>query len=149
MDQDIIGQETLKNRVIIIHHNSEIRDHYRVIINASSRFMVAGTHSSFDTAIPNLNISQPDIIIMDIDLPEMSGTDGIQKIKRLYPSAEIIVITEREDGEFILKALGSGATGYITKSSDYVELLGALEEVTKGGAPLSSKIAKILVTRVS
>jgi len=146
MNQDIIIQEAARNRVIIIHDNPETRDFYRLIINASARFTIAGTHSSFDGAIPNLNITKPDIIIVDIDVPDMMGIDGIQKMKRLCPSAEIIVITEREDSGSILRALESGATGYISKSSDYLELLGALEEVMRGGAPMSSKIAKILVT---
>jgi DNA-binding NarL/FixJ family response regulator len=82
---------------------------------------------------------------MDIGLPGMSGIEGIQKIKRLKPEIIIIVNSVHENSALVFKALCEGASGYITKSTSHMELLEAIDEVENGGAPMSMKIAKMVV----
>ena len=85
------------------------------------------------------------MVLMDIDLPGMSGIEGTARLKKKLPKVEIIVNTVFEGSEYVFEALCAGATGYITKTSSYTELLAALDEVVAGGAPMSTHIAKMVV----
>ncbi|MEO5601249.1 MAG: response regulator transcription factor [Cyclobacteriaceae bacterium] len=78
---------------------------------------------------------------MDIELPGINGIQGTKTIKDKSPQTEIIMVTVYEDSELVFEALKAGASGYITKSANYMELLSALDEIVKGGAPMSSRIA--------
>jgi DNA-binding NarL/FixJ family response regulator len=75
----------------------------------------------------------------------MNGIKGAKVIKDKWPSTDIIMVTVYEDSDMVFEALKSGASGYITKSANYLELLAALEEISRGGAPMSSKIARMVI----
>ena len=77
----------------------------------------------------------PDIIMMDIDLPGTNGIQGTRLIRECYPRTEVVIVTNYENDENIFEALKAGAIGYVLKSLNYVELILALEELTKGGCP--------------
>ncbi len=135
-----------KNRVLIVEDDSEIRSSFTVIVNSSPKFTVINAYGSCEEAIKNLNHDKPDIVLMDIELPGgMNGIQGTKLIKDKAPQADIIMVTVYEDSELVFEALKAGASGYITKSANYMELLSALEEITKGGAPMSSKIARMVI----
>jgi len=107
---------------------------------------VVNSYSNCEEAIKHLNNDRPDIVLMDIELPGgMNGIQGTKVIKDKNPHADIVMVTVYEDSELVFEALKSGASGYITKSSNYMELLSALDEVIKGGAPMSSKIARLVI----
>jgi DNA-binding NarL/FixJ family response regulator len=82
---------------------------------------------------------------MDLDLPGMHGIEGIQRIKKTHPDINIIVLTVHEDSDMVFEALCAGASGYITKNANHSRLLDAIDEVQTGGAPMSGKIAKMVV----
>jgi len=94
-------------------------------------------------AIPNW---QPQVVLMDIQMPGMSGIECTAQLKQLLPAAQIIVLTVYEDTETIFKALRAGACGYLLKRSTHQEILNAIREILQGGAPLTSAIARKLVT---
>jgi DNA-binding NarL/FixJ family response regulator len=135
-----------KKRVIIIEDDVEIRNSYELIVNSSPKFFVVSTYSNCEEAIKQIHNDKADIVLMDIELPSgMNGIKGTKIIKDKIPHAEIIIVSVYDDSEMVFEALRSGASGYITKSSNYIELLSALEEISKGGAPMSSKIARMVI----
>lgn len=135
-----------KKRVLIVEDDKEIRNSFIVIVNSSSQFNVINGYGSCEEAIKHLHTDKPDIVLMDIELPGgMNGIKGAKIIKDKWPTADIIMVTVYEDSDMVFEALKSGASGYITKSANYRELLTALEEISKGGAPMSSKIARMVI----
>jgi len=89
---------------------------------------------------------QPRVVLMDIQMPEMSGVECTAQLRQLLPAAQIIVLTVYEDTETIFKALRAGACGYLLKRSSHQEILHAMREILQGGAPMTSAIARKLVT---
>ncbi|MBL7870331.1 MAG: response regulator transcription factor [Cyclobacteriaceae bacterium] len=135
-----------KKRVLIVEDDSEIRNSFSLIVNSSPNFFAVNAYGSCEEAIKNLNHDKPDIVLMDIELPGgMNGIQGAKVIKDKAQQADVIMVTVYEDSELVFEALKAGASGYITKSANYMELLSALEEITKGGAPMSSKIARMVI----
>lgn len=135
----------MKCRIEIIEDNDLVRDGLQLLINSLSDHTVVGAYITCESAIKNLTKDSPDIILMDLDLPEMSGVEGIRRITKSNPDIHILVITVHEDSDMVFKALCAGASGYITKSANHSKLLDAIEEVQSGGAPMSSKIARMVV----
>src|SRR5258708_11119693 len=135
-----------KKRVGIVEDDKEIRNSFVVIVNSSSQFNVVNGYSSCEEVSRRLSADKDDSVIMDIELTGgMNGIKGAKIIKDKWPAADIIMVTVYEDSEMVFEALKSGASGYITKSANYRELLSALEEISKGGAPMSSKIARLVI----
>ncbi len=138
--------EEMKKRVLIVEDDKEIRNSFAVIVNSSPKFYVVSNYSSCEEAIKHMNADKPDIVLMDIELPGgMNGIKGAKAIKDKWPNTDIIMVTVYEDSDMVFEALKSGASGYITKSANYLELLAALDEISKGGAPMSSKIARMVI----
>jgi len=135
----------MKNRIEIVEDNDVVRDGLQLLINSMSDHTVVGAYDSCEKAIRNIVKDQPEIILMDLDLPGMSGIEGIERIKKAHPEINIIVLTVHEDSDMVFEALCAGASGYITKNANHSKLLDAIEEVQNGGAPMSSKIAKLVV----
>ncbi len=134
-----------KKRVLIVEDDAEIRNSFVLIVNSSEKFAVVNAYGTCEEAIKHLNHDKPDCVLMDIELPGMNGIQGTRIIKDKSPSTEVIMVTVYEDNEQVYDALKAGASGYITKSSNHLELLSALEEISKGGAPMSSKIARMVI----
>jgi DNA-binding NarL/FixJ family response regulator len=134
-----------KKRVLIIEDDNEIRNSFVLIVNSSQRFIVANSYSNCEDAIKHLAQDRPEIILMDIELAGMNGIAGTKIIKDKLPHVEVIMVSVYEDSELVFEALKAGASGYITKSANYMELLSALDEITKGGAPMSSRVARMVI----
>lgn len=134
-----------KKRVLIIEDDPEIRNSFTLIVNSSQKFMVINSYSKCEDAIENLHRDRAEIVLMDIELPGMNGIQGTKIIKDKAPHTDIVMVSVYEDSELVFEALKAGASGYITKSANYMELLSALDEITKGGAPMSSKIARMVI----
>jgi len=134
-----------KKRVMIVEDDQEIRNSFSLIVNSSQRFTVVGAYGDCEEAINSLNRDKPEIVLMDIELPGINGIKGTQIIKDKSPNTEVIMVTVYEDSELVFEALKAGASGYITKSANYMELLSALDEIIRGGAPMSSRIARMVI----
>lgn len=136
---------TLKKRVMIVEDDQEIRESFSLIVNSSDRFTVTGAYGNCEDAIAALNRDKPEIVLMDIELPGMNGIKGTQIVRDKSQNTEVIMVTVYEDSDLVFEALKAGASGYITKSANYTELLSALEEIVRGGAPMSSRIARMVI----
>lgn len=134
-----------KKRVMIVEDDQEIRNSFTLIVNSSQKFMVVNAYGTAEEAIANLNRDKPEIVLMDIELPGVNGIHGTKVVKDKSPHTDIIMVSVYEDSELVFEALKAGASGYITKSANYMELLSALEEIVKGGAPMSSRIARMVI----
>ncbi|MDH4089054.1 MAG: response regulator transcription factor [Cyclobacteriaceae bacterium] len=134
-----------KKRVIIVEDDQEIRSSFTLIVNSSDKFVVVNAYGSCEEAIANLSRDKPEIALMDIELPGVNGIQGTKAIKDKSPHVDVIMVSVYEDSDLVFEALKAGASGYITKSANYMELLGALDEIVKGGAPMSSKIARMVI----
>jgi DNA-binding NarL/FixJ family response regulator len=134
-----------KKRILIVEDDQEIRNSFTTIVNSSPNFQVINGYGSCEDAIKHIASDRPDYVLMDIELPGINGIKGTKIIKDKYPHVEIVMVTVYEDSDLVFEALKAGASGYITKSANYMELLAALDEISRGGAPMSSKIARLVI----
>lgn len=134
-----------RKKIVIVEDNESIRHGYHLIINSNPMYNVVNTYDTCEKAIRNLKKDSPEIILMDLQLPGMSGIAGIAEIKKRNPQIKIVVITVFEESSKVFEALCAGAIGYITKSADHNEILDAIHEVLNEGAPMSAKIANMVV----
>lgn len=135
--------------VAIIEDDNDLRQAFESVIESSSDLeLVAsyGDSESYMQALPKL--SALDVVLMDINLPGMTGIQCIQAVKTKRPNIQYLVNTVFEDNENLFNALCAGATGYILKSASDVELTRAIQEIHNGGSPMSPQIARMLVTSV-
>lgn len=132
-------------KIIIIEDNDEVREAIILLLSSRSDLIIKGDYDNCEDAIRELNDTKPDIVLMDIDLPGMSGIEGTEKIHKARPKSDIIIITVFENSKTVFRALCAGANGYLTKNTDVERLGNAIDEVIKGGAPMSTKIAKMVV----
>jgi len=137
--------ETDLTRISIIEDNEVFRNGLETLIDGVPEFKLSGSFDNCEDAIKTAEDDRPDVILMDIDLPGMNGIKGIGIFKRLLPEVNIIVITIHKDNEMVFEALCAGASGYITKSAYYSKLMDAIKEVINGGAPMSNRIARMVV----
>lgn len=135
-----------KNDIIIIEDNLDVREGFKMLINSTSNYVVTDVFEKCELAFNRIKANPPAIILMDIDLPGMSGIEGTRKIKALHPQIEIIIITVFENSNRVFEALCAGATGYLTKNSPHIQLLSALDEVLAGGSPMSANIARMVAS---
>lgn len=134
-----------RSRIVIVEDNNAIREGFSLIINSVSNYYVVSSYDNAEDCIKNLKKDKPEIILMDLELPGMNGIEAIAAVKKINPNIELIVNTIYENSELVFQALCAGASGYITKNTSHTELLDAIDEVIQGGAPMSSKIAKLVV----
>jgi DNA-binding NarL/FixJ family response regulator len=132
-------------RVVIVEDDDIIRESFVSLINSSEQYLCIADYDTCEAAIKNLTQDSPQIILMDIGLPGISGIEGIRRIKKVYSKVEIIVVTVHNEDEKVFDALCAGASGYLTKNITPGKLLDSLEEVIKGGAPMSTNIAKMVI----
>jgi DNA-binding NarL/FixJ family response regulator len=133
------------NKITIVEDNEVVRDGFALLIDSVSDYEVVSTYDNCEDALKNLKSDRPNIILMDLELPGMHGVEGIRRIKKQYGEVSIIVITVHANSELVFEALCAGASGYITKNAGHSKLLDAIAEVQRGGAPMSSQIARMVV----
>ena len=135
-----------RQRVFIVEDNPEVGEVLEEYVNSAFNLTVVGKYVSVEDAINELEEFQPRLILMDIDLPGINGIEGTKRVKKLSPKTDVIIITVFENSENVFAALCAGASGYLTKNIKREELLSSIEECLKGGAPMSMKIAKMVVS---
>ena len=132
-------------KVAIVEDDRGLREQLAQILSAASDVRFVGACASGEEALDRIHVMQPDVVLMDIKLPGMSGIDCVAHLKRALPSLQIIMLTVYEDSERIFRALKAGADGYLVKSSPPEVLLEAIDDVRRGGSPMSSHIARKVV----
>ncbi|MBL7894850.1 MAG: response regulator transcription factor [Bacteroidia bacterium] len=133
-------------RIIIVEDDAIIRNAFVTLIQQNGDYTVANAYDNAEAAIKNLNNDTPDICLMDIELPGMNGIEAIPKIKAIMPNTQVVVVTVYENDELVFKALCEGASGYLTKNMPPQKLIESLKELENGGAPMSTNIARLVVS---
>ncbi|HRD39518.1 MAG TPA: response regulator transcription factor [Bacteroidia bacterium] len=133
-------------RIIIVEDDAIIRNAFVTLIQQNGDYTVANAYDNAEAAIKNLNNDTPDICLMDIELPGMNGIEAIPKIKAIMPNTQVVVVTVYENDELVFKALCEGASGYLTKNIPPQKLIESLKELENGGAPMSTNIARLVVS---
>jgi DNA-binding NarL/FixJ family response regulator len=131
--------------VSIIDDDTESRKIFVAWINNAAGFRLTGEWSEAEAALKHLPEQQPDVVLMDINLPGISGVEAVRKLKPILPATQFVMLTVYEDADHIYKALAAGASGYLLKETTRKELLAALEDVHRGGSPMTSNIARKVV----
>ena len=132
-------------RIAIVEDNKTIRESLMEFVQADPECSCVCTCRTAEEALEAIPRHQPDIVLMDIQLPDVSGIECTAQLKQLLPSVQIIMVTVYEDTERIFKALRAGACGYLLKRCTPEELLSAIREVRQGGAPMSREIARKVI----
>jgi DNA-binding NarL/FixJ family response regulator len=132
--------------VAIVEDLEEIRDALQSYISIDKELLLSGCFSNAEEAAKELPRLQPDLVVMDINLPGMSGIECIRLVKPLCPSCQFMMFTVYEDDEKVFEALKAGASGYMLKKHGPQKIIEALKELNTGGSPMSADIARKVVS---
>ena len=131
--------------VAIVEDDSKIRESLKIILNGSQGYNCVAVYEDAESALIDIPIKIPDVVLMDINLPKMSGIECVRQIKQKLPEIMIIMLTMYQDSQKIFNSLQAGAVGYLLKSSSPIEILQAIKDVSVGGSPMSAQIARKVV----
>lgn len=132
--------------VAIVEDNRQTREELAILIGGSPGYRVGGRFASMEEALAKLAWETADVILLDINLPGMSGIEGVERLKERHPATQILMLTVYADNEHVFEAICAGACGYLLKDTPPIKLLEAITDVHKGGAPMSPEIARKVVT---
>ena len=131
--------------VVIIEDDSQLRDAFCELLSATDDWVVAGSFARAETAIPAIQADPPDLAIVDIQLPGLSGIDCVRQLKPLCPDTQFLMVTAHDNPDRVYGSLAAGASGYLLKRDVPTRLIESLDDVLTGGAPMSSAIARKVV----
>jgi DNA-binding NarL/FixJ family response regulator len=132
-------------KVAIVEDDEQVRENLAKLIGGTKGFDCTGTYASGEEVLEKMPRRLPDVVLMDINLPGMSGVECVRQLKSLAADISIVMFTVYDDSDRIFQALQMGASGYLLKRSTAEEIVHAIEEVHRGGAPMSSYIARKVV----
>jgi DNA-binding NarL/FixJ family response regulator len=131
--------------VAIIEDLREVREGLTALVNGTPGFRCSGGFRTVEDALRAMDRERPDVILVDLGLPGLSGIEGIRIMKERYPDTPTVVLTVYDDEDEIFNALCGGASGYLLKNTPPARLLECLQEVVAGGAPMSPEVARRVV----
>lgn len=131
--------------VSIVEDNEQLRNTLARVIGRVEGFQFLSAYGNAEDALAGLPQDQPNVVLMDINLPGLNGVECVRRLKPLAPETQIIMLTVYEDTENIFNALAAGATGYLLKRTPRAELIEAIRDVRQGGSPMTAHIARKVV----
>ncbi|MBN9381555.1 MAG: response regulator transcription factor [Chitinophagaceae bacterium] len=129
-------------RIIIFEDNDKLRESLVFLLKNTGDYEVAGDYNNCVDAGNITRVYEPDVVLMDIDMPEVTGIKGVRMVKEARPDTAVIMFTVFEDDEKLFQSLCAGANGYLLKKISPSRLFDAIHEVMEGGAPMSPAIAR-------
>lgn len=133
-------------KVIVVEDIKPIRDGLSALIEGTPELTCIDSYDSCEDMLPNLELNNPDVILLDIQLNGMSGIEGIKEIRKVLPDVSIIMLTVYEDNKNIFEALMAGASGYLLKTTPPVQIIESIKDANEGGSPMNSSIANKVIT---
>ena len=134
-------------KVVIVEDDDPFREHLAALIGGAQGFRCVGSHRSAEAALKHLPMEQPDVLLLDLELPGKQGDQLIAEIAARWPKIAVLILTIHDDSTRIFPALETGAVGYLVKPVSPTRLLEAVAEAHAGGSPMSSQIARLVVKR--
>ena len=143
---DAVHTSTNLIRVAIIEDDRATREGLGMLINGTPGHKCVATFRSVEDALRGNGSDAPDVLLLDFDLPGMSGSEGVRPLKEKYQSVENLMLTVHADENKVFESICNGACGYLLKDTPPVRLLESIDEAHRGGAPMSPEIARKVVT---
>lgn len=137
----------MATRVLIVEDEPEFLRRFSESVMADARLQLVGAVSTGRAALALLDAESPDVILVDLGLPDMNGTEVIRHATQRHPGCDCIVVTLFADDSHVMASLEAGATGYLLKDASNERIVAAIQEVLEGGAPISPSIARRVLTR--
>jgi len=132
-------------KVAIVEDNKTVREGFETLLNRTPGFKCVCTCGAVAEALKKIPKAEPDVILMDIQLPDSTGVECTAKIKEQMPKVHIVIVTVYEDSERIFQALRAGACGYLLKRSQPEKVIAAIQEAMEGGVPMTPEIARKVI----
>jgi DNA-binding NarL/FixJ family response regulator len=132
-------------KVGIVEDNKTLREGFETLLNRTPGFQCVCTCGTVTEALKKIPKAQPDVVLMDIQLPDFTGVECTAKIKEMMPAVQIVIVTVYEDSERIFQALRAGACGYLLKRAQPEKVIAAIEEAHQGGVPMTPEIARKVI----
>ncbi|GAB3321517.1 response regulator transcription factor [Larkinella ripae] len=133
-------------RVVLFEDNKSFRQNLSLFLASSERVFLAGSYGDANDALAKVRKHRPNVVLMDIQMPGISGIEAMQKIKAAYPDTKVLIQTVFEDDHKVFSAICGGASGYVLKSPDPDVILQAIIDVANGGAHMSPTVAAKVLT---
>jgi DNA-binding NarL/FixJ family response regulator len=134
-----------KIKVAIYDDNNKLRDSLSQLISAFPEFELLGVYPNAINILDNIELNKPQIILMDINMPGISGIEAVQQVRKHHPDIKIIMQTVFDDDDKVFRSICAGAVGYILKKTSPMDILDAIKDAYNGGAPITPCVAiKIL-----
>jgi DNA-binding NarL/FixJ family response regulator len=134
-------------KVALVDDNVDLREGLQIVLKEhNDEFDCIGAFGDAETALKKIPELKPDVVLMDINLPGISGIECLKQLKPKLPNLDVIMLTVFADDDTVFDSLCAGACGYITKNASPEKILDAIREVRDGGAPMSGRIARMVVT---
>ena len=133
-------------KVAIVDDDEGIRSSLSALIKRAKDLKLTGEFANGETALKEIPKNLPDVVLMDINLPGMSGVQCTAQLKAALPKTQILMLTAYENSDLIFESLRSGAGGYLMKNTEPDEIVAAIEQVHAGGSPMSMPIARKVVS---
>ena len=135
-------------RIAIFDDNKNIRESIAMLLKTVKEFEVVGSFSHVLDCVDDVKSCQPDVVLMDIEMPGMTGIEAVKAIKKEYPQIQILMQTVFEDDDRVFDSICAGASGYILKNFLNVKLIDSIRELQYGGSPMSPSIARKVLTKM-
>jgi DNA-binding NarL/FixJ family response regulator len=132
-------------RIAVVEDKAAFRRGLAAILELTPGIQCAGMHATGEEALREIPREAPDVVLMDLNLPGMSGIECTRELKRLCPACQVVMVTIEEDNDLVFAALRGGATGYLLKTATPAEIVEAIQLVVQGGSPMSAVIARRVV----
>jgi DNA-binding NarL/FixJ family response regulator len=131
--------------IALVEDDELLRETVAEILTTSPKWKLTGIYPDAEAALEEMKASCPEVVLMDIQLPGMSGIECVAKLKGIHPEAQVLMVTVYDNNDRIFDALAAGASGYLLKRDAPTKLLDALDELLSGGSPMSGAIARKVV----
>jgi len=135
--------------VTIVEDQDATREGLALLVGGTPGFRVRGAFASMEAALPSLEAAPPDVALFDIELPGISGIEGVRRLVAVHPGAAILILSVHRDDDRVFQAICAGACGYLLKDTPPARLLDAIRELHGGGAPMSPEVARRVVAMFS
>jgi DNA-binding NarL/FixJ family response regulator len=132
-------------KIAIVEDQVRTLEGLAALIGGTPGYRMVGKFGSMEDALAEIDREPPAIMLADIGLPGMSGIEGVRRLKARYPQLQILMLTVYADNEHIFEAICAGASGYLLKDTPPTKLLESIQELSRGGAPMSPEIARKVV----